>query len=644
MQENKKVTADDESVKIDNSKCEIKDDAIDKKQITVCIKFKPKTQLDCTSIAKGTWEMPKMMTRFYKPMVICNNQGERQSMEQDVPHMTRFDQKCKLHHSPGNQEKNRGEMCAVCCRIETSFSLGEMRRHKEVAANLKSCDARITEHHWDESVTKTRSLGWTKNVCPSNHTRSELENDLRTSVATANKTPETDAPKFVLSFSTPFHRASAHKTTRSEACELTTELHKMKPMMNLLSVTFKDAHDFIFHRMRHSNPNEFTQMIKAQTKFLSNQQTAPIEGVTSAMMQHLKPKSLAIDGVANVFRHKCANSKQRWSVMTDEKHCNCVVENLTEGTEAENDAINLKNRIETLDTFKTPTVCVRTRDNHSSADGSTNSCIAASAGSAGSLGTECTNCDCFREPKLPAPQLWGHCAGPSVMPQKKTSWGEPPVNVIATSGTSFSTMSDAEKKEMTDMKELAKQQDVQNETLTDKHDKLAAQLDAMVKPVTDDDKQQMNPMTNSPDGMKQMIEMMQSMQQQLTKSDQRCDALARKLDASMHPHPTDDCHEQPTTRGQEIFKLQESDKAAGTTRDPSVQDMKTFWANTVVSRPQQKPDQEESTNQQTSQLGRVSNTIDAPTNQIIQPSLSGEGSVMSATDLELKSNKDHTWS
>ena len=230
------------------------------------------------------------------------------------------------------------------------------------------------------------------------------------------------------------------------------------------------------------------------------------------------------------------------------------------------------------------------------------------------------------------------------MPQKKTSWGEPPVNVIAKSGTSFSTMSDAEKKEMTDMKELAKQQDVQNETLTDKHDKLAAQLDAMVKPVTDDDKQQMNPMTNSPDGMKQMIEMMQSMQQQLTKSDQRCDALARKLDASMHPHPTDDCHEQPTTRGQEIFKLQESDKAAGTTRDPSVQDMKTFWANTVVSRPQQKPDQEESTNQQTSQLGRVSNTIDAPTNQIIQPSLSGEGSVMSATDLELESNKDHTWS
>ena len=292
------------------------------KEFTIRWQFSPKTERGNTQVATTHYELLMAMKRNFQEMKIFDNKGCEMKFKKSILSFREYSKHYELIYFKGNPEKNRRPQFSCFHHILTDSSINEIRNHEEINFILQKQNVKLNNHEWDEQSTRILNLGFFGGVDPSNYTRQQFKNDLRNKIAASTNRQPAKVPKFKCRYSSPFQYISDNDSIRdkritTKAYNLEVRQRDAKEMIKLIQQTYKDNATFIFHRLRHTHPNIYSNAIRAQNKHLNSVRVIPIVGITKNEMFYLSNELLKIDGVTMVLEHPRTEIEGRFNVITD---------------------------------------------------------------------------------------------------------------------------------------------------------------------------------------------------------------------------------------------------------------------------------------------------------------------------------------
>jgi hypothetical protein len=318
----------------------------------------------------------------------------------------------KVHYSKPNLNKNRKGTYTCFHRVYSTIPIGEIRKHATISALLQKLNTRMSLHLWHEDDTQITSLGFFVGIDPANFLSDTTAERIRKFIAMDTKKNIKNIPQFKLVYSSPFIILDSGHRISTKSYDLQVRKQDAKLMIDYLRKAYVSSPTFIFHRIRHSNLDTYTNAIKRQNAFLSTSRVVPLAGISTDMMFSLELEIKQIPGVVDVLNHKQTNKIGRWNVLTTDAAFRSVTDRLTQLIPDWFSQLS-----ETYDTppdFPQPGLAFRTQQYESDSDMSFESYVSACS----SIYQGIDSVNTYDDPPaatLPPAQAWGNVAVPKFL-------------------------------------------------------------------------------------------------------------------------------------------------------------------------------------------------------------------------------------
>ena len=184
----------------------------------------------------------------------------------------------------------------------------------------------MTVHGWNEDEVRISNIGFFVGYDPSNILNEEMDEWIKKKIFESTGTSLKKIPKFRCGFSSPFLVDDDGYRFATKTFDLQCRQQDAKELIELLSTTYRDNPRFVFHRVRHSQPDTYRRAILKQNAYLKKSRIVPIEGLSSDMLWYgMRERINSIPGVHRVTKHRMTGEKGRWSIHTDMLHFSQVV-------------------------------------------------------------------------------------------------------------------------------------------------------------------------------------------------------------------------------------------------------------------------------------------------------------------------------
>jgi hypothetical protein len=177
---------------------------------------------------------------------------------------------------------------------------------------LKDNNCYLTEHHWDETVWDTATIGFVTNIDPGYYTATQAHTKFLT-ILQKRKSKINDTrikiktPKFKMIFSSPTTYLDQNTRASTKAYSIEVQQSDQLPMMQVVKSLFSDnLSAYVPYTMRYTFPEGFTKAIKYQTWLITNNRTIVLQNISeSAMYYTMEAHIKAIEDVlpANDVKH-----------------------------------------------------------------------------------------------------------------------------------------------------------------------------------------------------------------------------------------------------------------------------------------------------------------------------------------------------
>ena len=311
----------------------------EEKEYTLKFLFRPKASKN-TNVAKNHYAILQAMLQVFPEIILYNNHGEVLNPKKlkTILNYNDYLRNFNLNFSKGNAEKNRAPIYIVVHRIRSRIPVSHIRRHNTIFHILSQGRAKMTVHGWSEDEIRISNIGFFVGFDPTNILNDDMEEWVRKQIFENTGTSLKKIPKFRCGFSSPFLVDDDDNRFSTKTFDLQCRQQDAREMIELLSTTFNENPPFMFHRVRHSNPDTYRRAILRQNSYLKKCRVVPIEGLSTDMLWYgMRSHITSIAGVRRVTKHKDTAEKGRWNIHTDMLHFSQVVtavkENLSRWSE-----------------------------------------------------------------------------------------------------------------------------------------------------------------------------------------------------------------------------------------------------------------------------------------------------------------------
>jgi hypothetical protein len=413
------------------------------KEYVIKFLFRPSSANGNADVARTHYAILQQIHKnFPDETVIFDNYGNKLHSFASPTSFIAYLRHFSMQYAKPNLAKKRNGVYMVHHRIHSSVPISEIRKHQDISALLVKVNTRMTIHQWKEDEVHISTLGFFVDIDPANHLQDEYTDRVRQLIATTMKRKLKKIPVFRLVFSSPFMMNSNNTRVSTKSYDLQVRQRDAKLMVELLRQTYQSNPTFVFHRLRHKNPQAYRNAIRHQNSFLSQSRIIPIQGITADMMFSFDLELRKLPGVHDVLRHKNTDTEGRWNLLTTEtsfKSTSTAVDILI------GQWMNGQGRDFLIDdSYPTPGLAFKNRIADSDSERSFASYMSACS-SVYSLAETEPPYDAPPAPTIPSPQAWG-TPSTTILASSTT-----PVSGLSTESTS-----EAEKvqKELSDIRLL----------------------------------------------------------------------------------------------------------------------------------------------------------------------------------------------
>ena len=349
----------------------------DAKEHVIKFVFRPQTSRDHTHVANTHYAILKAITDLFPETKVFDNYGRSMHTFTTIESYARYLTHFKLHHLKPNQRKQRAAIYFAYHRIRTTVPINELRRHADIETLLSTLRVRMTVHMWNEDETQISNLGFHVGVDPSNYLQSDFETSVREAIEKNTGTNKRDIPPFKCGFTTPYLIDQEGSRSTTKSYDIQCNQSDSKLLIKLLKQTYAENPTFMFHKLRHTQPNIYKKAIQKQNAFLRHTRIVPIRGVTKDVMWYMDNSIYDINGVVQILQHKNTESEGRWSIQTTDEHFDHVKTVMRQHLHDQVQFHCEEQGLRIPESFPTPGLAFKFEDDGSASDGTTQTYVSA---------------------------------------------------------------------------------------------------------------------------------------------------------------------------------------------------------------------------------------------------------------------------
>ena len=295
---------------------------------TVKFVFRPEDDKS-DEVALHHFDILYTIAQVYPQIKIFNNRGAKLNRKklEAMRAYTEYGQNYDLHYYKGNKNKERSSIYVVIHRLQSKISLSKIRRHTSVQEklNAKNLKTKMTRHMWNENETRISTLGFFVGYDPSNILPEQMVEIVTDEIIQNTNVPKKQIPRFKCNYSSPFLIIDKNDKITSKAFDLQCRQDDAKKMIELLQRTYQQNPEFIFHRLRHKNKEEYIKTMKRQNSYLKKSRIVVLTGIHPTIMWTLADKIChEFEGVKRITKHKDTMRIGRFNVHTTTKYFDLV--------------------------------------------------------------------------------------------------------------------------------------------------------------------------------------------------------------------------------------------------------------------------------------------------------------------------------
>ena len=296
----------------------------DEIEYTVKFVFRPEDDKS-DEVALHHFDILYTIAQVHPQIKIFNNRGAKLNRKklEAMRAYTEYLQNYDLHYHKGNKNKERSPIYVVIHRLQSKISLSEIRRHTSVDAKLKAekLKTKMTRHMWNENETRISNLGFFVGYDPSNIPPEQMVEIVTDEMVKKTGIPKKQIPRFKCNYSYPFLYINKHDKITSKSFDLQCRQDDAKKIIELLQRTYQENPEFIFHRLRHRNKDEYIKTMKRQNSYLKKSRIVVLTGIHPTIMWTLADKIChEFEGVKQITKHKDTMRIGRFNVHTTKKY------------------------------------------------------------------------------------------------------------------------------------------------------------------------------------------------------------------------------------------------------------------------------------------------------------------------------------
>jgi hypothetical protein len=227
----------------------------------------------------------------------------------------------KTHHfAIHNVKSTSGTTSFIIHRIQSKFSLSDIKNTPNVANLMQKYDFYVNDHKWSETDWDTTQLGFFYGIDPQffdlDQATCKIQEVLK------KNAPKMKAPRFRLVYCSPKVRVArgGKRSIRTKAYAIETLRKDRDEMTRILKHAYKDDGTFIPFQMRSRHPDAFEKMIRAQTHLLAHNFVIILNYVGPDVMHYISERILAMDGVQAVLPCKSINEDGKFKILVNKDH------------------------------------------------------------------------------------------------------------------------------------------------------------------------------------------------------------------------------------------------------------------------------------------------------------------------------------
>lgn len=223
----------------------------------------------------------------------------------------------QLHFIKANELKKRDSAYIVYHQILSPIQLKEIQWHYTINTLLSKVRTHMTQHFWNEDETKIANLGFFIGVDASNLLHDKLEEQVKTQIHIFTKWSKTEIPRFLCAFSSPFYILATNSWTLTKTYNLQVRQKDAADIIELLQCTYSSNPIFMFHKIRHNDPNTYVNAICSQNRFLDDSWVIPILGISKTLKFYLESdimKTTRSQKWQNTKKN--TNATRRWNIIS----------------------------------------------------------------------------------------------------------------------------------------------------------------------------------------------------------------------------------------------------------------------------------------------------------------------------------------
>jgi hypothetical protein len=143
-------------------------------QFVVKFLFRPKNKTN-QWVVNTHYAICKAIKMYFPNTKIFDNHGVEIKQFMSLKNVDEYLTHFTMKYVKGNEDKRRDAIYLVHHRIETTVSLGEIRKHYAISELLQKVNVRLIKHLWKEDETNIAVLGFFTDVDPTNFLKDEFE-------------------------------------------------------------------------------------------------------------------------------------------------------------------------------------------------------------------------------------------------------------------------------------------------------------------------------------------------------------------------------------------------------------------------------------------------------------------------------------